>query len=288
MGQYKDFTDFNQALLALKSSAKMAEMQRLVNLANQFSPLCRDVPGEWARSYSGVMQQKYEQLEGGGTEITDVTPPEAISTVDTMLYSLKNQFVELNNAYEIAKSNFQSIQVTGTISTATLARAGWNFENPEKWCYLGSFGRDMCRAYFRSYQGSLHFKFTDTQTPVLADSNKPLTFSAYDYVDRHCIQGVHVDAFGGFEIYTVEFVNGGTAVDLHTGTVSNNGHYAFNTQTITNLNTEGVGYFLSGSHQAGDKQPLSISDATITSSIDDMLELPDTTAMLQAINDLIQ
>lgn len=99
---FREVNDENQKLLT--TSGKSDVMQRFLNAVSTRNQVCSDLASDWARGYAGVQQIQYAT---DGT-ITDVTPDNAISTVDAVInkaigsfQSAENQAINLNNMFDL-------------------------------------------------------------------------------------------------------------------------------------------------------------------------------------------
>lgn len=106
---YKNFDQINEDIRTLMASSVPREtISRIINVVSNAAQSIQDLPDQWARAYAGVQTVEYDS-DG---HVSDVTTPDAISTVNATIARATGSFSSSNDLYKSLKAN---LGVVGSI-----------------------------------------------------------------------------------------------------------------------------------------------------------------------------
>lgn len=288
---YKSFQGLNESLGSLTMSARANAAISILNIVAQYESAVSDLPQNWARGLSGVIQQEYD--ENG--HITDVTPTEAISTVDTQLYNAKNLMLSIKARHDSLLSQFQSVTSQATVNVQSLGNSEFNFvitPGNAVEVYLGKLYHSQLNAQVQFYlefssSNEFYVSWDPESTPIRSGAVKCL-FSDVGYI-FDAADNDHITILNGTVLYDKYFRGFNcTGLDAthHYLSMPGLGWWRFSISGTTisesHINLTGLG----GDHNAVIAQPLSIG-VSVDQNIDQYLSLPDPTDVLQELDSLI-
>lgn len=180
---YKNFSKFNEDLKRLSLSSRAVTIEQMMSASRSLQASVATLPADWARQYATVLQLQYSK-EG---EISDVTPTNAVSTVDSLLSRASSNFEMLANnlaSLENAIGKVENSTKLGpTLEGAEPNGSQGNVILPDTWYQLQeavSFKVYIRRHGKRWFMKLISDSSTPTDYPVSKGILSPQTFNSLE------------------------------------------------------------------------------------------------------------
>jgi hypothetical protein len=211
MSNYKDFSTFNRDADDIRPTGRIQLIQRILNAASLISTLSAGVPLKWANAYKSFQVLK----PVSNADPVDVTTPEAVSAVDSVLYEAHSQLRASWDDLRTLRSELEKMPLVGKASWAAYPK--WPARSYILIAQVAVQGEPCCLCLYTDDESDLHNSlfimrysyFSSLANTVVADgSNSSIYhYQIADFSGRNVrsISG-RVSSSGDSDVYDFSFL----------------------------------------------------------------------------------